>query len=178
MTSRFFAIVVGLLLGACATSSKSSPGGAGPVLSKLAKISLGDTQTAVTSKIGFPSSKTTEVVGTVKYETWSYSNSDGSPLGFLSMDPDSGQVSGRSIWISDEQQEKDFIYLQNHIFPEAHFDEFNTCDQHWGSKIKIDRKLGILVGLRRSDVFMVADGDSRLLTSWVEQLGTKCPKTR
>jgi hypothetical protein len=168
-------VIFFFVLGACVSQAKSGDGSQ-KSFDQFPAVSLGDSKTTVIAKLGPPKVKSSENFNALKYETWSYSKPDGSPLGSVSVDPDSGLVSRRLVWISDKQPEEDFVYLKTHIFPSAVFEEFNTCDQHWDTKFRIDRKQGILVGIRRQKVFMVAWSDPRLTKLQVEQLALKCPE--
>lgn len=164
------------ILTACASQSKLPRDGSERTFDPLSAVSLGDSKTTVVEKLGLPNRKSTESFNAVKYETWSFSKADGSPVGSVSIDPESGLISRRLVWVSEKQFEEDFVYLKSHIFPSADFEEFNTCDRHWDTKFKIDRKQGVLIGIRRQKVFMVAWSDPRLTKLQMEQLSTKCPE--
>ncbi len=168
-------VIFFLGLAACASQAKQGEESQ-KSFDQLSAVSLGDSKSTIIAKLGLPRTKSSEDFKSIKYETWSYSKPDGSPIGSVSIDPESGLISGRSVWISDNQPEEDFVYLQSHIFPSADFEEFNTCDRHWDTKLKIDRKQGILVGVRRQKVFIVAWSDPRLTKLKIEQLATKCPQ--
>ncbi len=176
LNSHCLIFVFFFILVACASQPKLSGEGSQETLDRLSAVSLGDSKSAVVAKLGPPQSKSTEYFNAIRYETWSYLRPDGSPLGSVSIDPESGLISRRLVWISDKQPEEDFVYLKSRIFPSADFEEFNSCDRHWDTKFKVDRKRGVLVGIRRQKVFMVSWSDPRLTKLQAEQLSTKCPE--
>jgi hypothetical protein len=176
LNSQCLISVLLLSSSACTSNAKSSGEGSQEVLYQLSAISLGDSKSTVVAKLGPPKVKSTEKFNAIVYETWSYSRADGSPIGSISLDPESGLVARRLVWVSEKQPEEDFVYLKSRTFPTAEFEEFNTCDKHWDTKFKMDRKQGVLVGVRRQKVFLVAWSDLRLTKLQAEQLSVKCPE--
>jgi hypothetical protein len=175
---RYFFVIAFLMLNSCTSVAKHSIPGAARNSSRLNEVSLGETKEKALSILGQPKSKSFEELQVGKYEVWSYENRDGLPLGFLSMAPESDRVAGRAIWILDNQPEKDLSYVETQIFPKVTFEKFKTCDPHWGTTFLVSRQHGILVGLRRNEVFMIEWVDATLANLRIRQLSTDCTKPK
>ena len=180
MSNRpYFYAILFLLVSSCTSVAKSPP--SPQTMSsprQLNEASLGDTKEKVVSILGQPQSKSFEEFQTTKYEVWNYNNVDSTPIGFLNIDPKSGLVAGRAVWISNKQPEKDLSYVKAHIFPNLSFENFKTCDTHWGTTFKVNSQRGILVGIRRNEVFLIEWADSTLAQLWVQHLNVNCSKQK
>src|SRR5687767_9310092 len=88
----------------------------------IVKVTLGDSKESVLEKLGPPQSKSTEKYQSMAYEALEYSQTNGKPSGYISIDPQTNKVASKSIWISESLPESEFSYLQRHFFPEAQFE--------------------------------------------------------
>ena len=111
-----------------------------------------------------------------EYKVLEYSKPDGVPSGYISLDPDTGNVAGRAVWISEGQPGQGFSYLQSRMFPKMSFETFFSCDKHHTDEIKIDRNNGVFVGMSRGSVILVSWSDPRLTKLRLDQFFLKCPE--
>lgn len=175
MLNRFWiSTTIFLTLGAC---KSLEPQGAAsvPAFNSIGTISLGEPKASVFKKLGPATSETSDKFAAAEYKILEYSKS-GMPEGYISIDPDSGKVAGRSIWISEKQPEQEFSYLQTRLFPQSEFETLITCDKHHADEMKVDRKNGIFVGMQKGHVNFVSWSDARLTQLRIDQFFLKCPE--
>lgn len=145
-------------------------------LGPMAIVSIGDLKESVIKKLGPATSETSDKFPTTQYKVLEYSKNDGVPVGYISIDPGSGKVAGRSIWISEKQPEQEFNYLRSRLFPQSVFETLITCDKYHPDEMKVDRKNGIFVGMQKGHVIFVSWSDARLSQLRVDQFFLKCPE--
>jgi hypothetical protein len=146
---------------------------------RVADISIGDPKKVVVEKLGTPSSKNVEKYRTSEYETLEYSEVDGIPLGYISLDSKTEAVAGRAIWIPRSRPEGDFAFLQKQIIPEGKFNKtLVSCDKHHWAEFKVDTEKGIFVGIDRNGVFLISWSNPELTKLRVEQFFLKCPEAQ
>ena len=171
-----FAILFLVLVASCKSPS-SSPSRMPGSLNHIADISIGDSKNAVLDKLSPPGSKSVEKYQAIEFEVLEYSGTDGIPLGYLTLEPKTGLVVGRTIWISRTQPESNFSFLQKHVVPQAIFAKtLITCDKHHGGEVRVDSERGISVGIDRGSVFLISWSNSQLTKLRIEQFGVKCPE--
>ncbi len=158
------------------TSAPRTPDASAGSLGPIASVSLSDEKKSVVAKLGPPASMNSEKFPSVQYEVLEYSKANGLPAGYISLDPASSKVAGRSVWISEQQPEQEFKYLQGRLFPHAEFETFVTCDKHHADEVRVDRKNGIFISMHKGKVVLVSWADVTLTKLRVELFFLKCPE--
>lgn len=176
MRNRISVLIVLVLATSSCKSTSARIDTASASLGPIASISMADEKPSVIAKLGPPQSQSSEKFPSAQYDVLEYSSNSGIPAGYISLEPGSSRVAGRSIWISEGQPEQEFRYLQEKLFPHAEFQTFVSCDKYHADAVKVDQKLGLFIKLHKENVVLVSWSDARLTKLRIDQFSLKCPE--
>lgn len=165
-----------LLQSSCATVRQSSAGDPLSESDKGIKVLVGQRTDQLKETLGDPSSKSTEIFPSIRYDVWEYSSSNYKPSMFFTLDSTNKRVVGRSIefYGSDAY---DVDQLLNKHFKQNKFDQkFAPCHARGEEQVLVDAQNGIFIATRDGKALMVSWADPQLTHLRIEDFYLKCPK--
>lgn len=174
MRSRLFLLFF-LLQSSCATTSNSPAGEQLSESRKMMKVLLGQRMDQLKETLGSPSSISTEVFPSIKYDVWEYSSSNYKPSMFFTLDTTNKRVVGRSIEFYGSDAD-DVDQLLNKHFKQNKFDQkYAPCHARGEEQVLVDAQNGIFIATRDGKALMVSWADPRLTNLRIEDFYLKCP---
>lgn len=141
----------------------------------ILQIPLGAASDLAQKTLGKPSLNT-EKFASVAYDVWEYKRPNGKPLGFLTIDPKTKKIAGRSVWIYEQDQEYATDRLLKEYFKPNRFETLIPCQSRGNEEVLVDKANGIFVATRDRKTTLVSWSDPGLTQLRIQQFYTKCSK--
>jgi hypothetical protein len=142
---------------------------------KILDIKLGEPAATARAAMGEPVINT-EKFSSVTYEVWEYSQMDGKPLAFLTVDPKAKKIVSRSIWVYEHDPEHELDKLLKEYFNQNQFEKYIPCQGRGLEEVLVDKVKGIFIATRDGKTTIVSWSDPVLTKLRIEQFYEKCPK--